>query len=1103
MVTLLESLEDLVAQTTLWSGAPDLAGASALAQSLRALRQRTVGRPGLSTLLEVLARWFEAGAVAVAAPERAVEVVLASLQWATGQDPEELGLTPAVVQALADLRVPAALVARLLDTLRRETSSHAPPRSVASAQPPVEPAEIAAPPSLVEAASATVYATSEAAPSAAAQSTGPIWLAPQERDMLVEAIYAEVLPQLGLWAQAPLPRGADDRLSFLLEVQCNALRVLGLPHLSALVEGASAVLAGVADNDEPSNTLALWFVALTECLNAPDDGDSRSALLDACQALAAVLDAPALVSALPTELERLCIGLDPAHLARARREVGANDLELRPAADVIPAVLQGMLRELPAHAEGLGRAIATLRASGDRTALDDARRIAHTLKGDANTVGVRGLANLTHALEDILGELERRPDIWPHGVLGLLEEAGDTVAAMADHLLGRGAAPADAVELLSRVYATADALERDEELPEFADAAPASVSAVPDANQEQSAAPTAEVPTDGEPEETIALPRSVLDRLLRLSAESMALANQLRTAMGRLESGRGELLSELAQLREASQQLDEQVGYRGAALADRKRSAGDVDPLELDQYNELYVVSRRVQETWADTRSRFADLEHADAVLEALVQRKLRVDEDLQTVVRRSRLVPIRESRARFDRAVRQAARMLGKTVALQIEGDELAIDKLLLDALIEPLMHLLRNAVDHGIEGSETRQAAGKPAHGQLRLQFRERAQTLEIELSDDGAGLDLKQIAERGLRLGLITGGNHDAELLKSLLFRSGFTTRDEVTQISGRGVGLDVVARRITAQGGSVRVDSEPGQGSRFSMRLPLALGTLQVGLVQAHTHWYALAADSFVGFHALSAEDLRAGEHGREALLDEQWVPAIDLGTLLEQRPLLIPGRSAIAAVIDATEGGPRVVLVPAVEALALVVLEPLTDYLPPIRGVRGASVLGDGRVAPVLDLRELVHARQGVTLPEVELAAEEQPPLVIVADDSLTIRRALGDLLIDAGYAVATARDGLEALLLCEKQQPVALLVDLEMPRMNGLELTAHLRKNPRFAQMPIVMITSRTAEKHQQMALEAGVSAVLGKPYSDEDVLGLLERSTERGPGNPIPSVVI
>jgi chemosensory pili system protein ChpA (sensor histidine kinase/response regulator) len=795
-----------------------------------------------------------------------------------------------------------------------------------------------------------------------------------------------------------------------------------------------------------------------------------------------------LLAALPAELERLSIGVDPAYAARARRAVGSDDLDLRPAEDVIPAVLQGMLRELPGHAEGLGRAIAALAGSADQVALGDARRIAHTLKGDANTVGVRGLAHLTHALEDILGELERRPDHWPVMVTSLLEEASDSVAAMADHLLGRGPVPLGAAELLQRVYAVADALERDEPLPEFVDAAPERPAAAPVAT----APGVGEMPVDVS-EESIALPRSVLDRLLRLSAESMALANQLRSAMGRLEGNRAELLGELTQLRQASQQLDEQVSYRGAALADRRRSTGDVDPLELDQYNELYVVSRRVQETWADARSRFTELEQSDTLLEALVQRKLRIDEDLQSVVRRSRLVPIREHRARFDRAVRQAARMLGKSVMLTIDGDDLAIDKLLLDALIEPLMHLLRNAVDHGIEAADVREAAGKPAHGQLRLQFRQRAQTLDIELGDDGQGLDLPRIAERGTRLGLLADGNHDPELLKSLLFRAGFTTRDSVTQVSGRGVGLDVVARRIQAQGGSVRVDFEPGAGTCFTLRLPLSLGTLQVGLVQAHAHSYGLATDSFAGFHSLPAAALRVGEHGWEAQLGEEWLPAIDLGTLLRQRPLLMAGRSAIGALVDGLDGGPRLVLMGAVEGLALVVLEPLANYLPPIRGVRGASVLGDGRVAPVLDLRELWRAYQGEGYVEEAGQVDERPPLVIVADDSLTIRRALGDLLIDAGYAVETARDGLEALLLCEQQAPVALLVDLEMPRMNGLELTAHLRKDPRFTRLPIVMITSRSAEKHLQMALQAGVSEVLGKPYSDDDVLRTLSLWTAAG----------
>lgn len=1092
-----QALAALIADVSLWSGAPAHAEARAISQAIRALHPQLTGRPALRAWQEGLARWFAAANEAVAEPEQLVDAALASLQWAEGADARDLGLEPAIQRVLKDLGVPPAMAARLLDKLAAEAVAAAP------AQPAGESAAAAALAGDVAAdAHADIDAAQEprslvASEDALAQGpagdiddpappgsdgTGPIWLAPQERDMLLESIHGDLLPQLSNFSLQTHPRTPDDALSFLLEAQRNALAVVGLPHTAALLALAEVALTGGAGED-PVDTLALWFVALGEWLGQAHDLELRAAFEECCAVLGGQVGAGDL-HALQQELARLTVGQDPLWLTRARREVGDHDLDLSPASDVIPAVLQGMLRELPGHAEGLSRNVAAMLRSADADALAQARRIAHTLKGDANTVGVRGLANLTHALEDILTELERRGGDWPAPVLALLEEASDGVAAMADHLLGRGAAPADSAGLLARVYAVADALERDEAVPEFADVAPAV------AGRAEMQLPDPDAPAPAEAEETIALPRSVLDRLLRLSGESMALANQLRNSMGRLESAREELLQELNAMRQVSQQLDEQVGFRGAALADRRRSALDVDPLELDQYNELYVVSRRVHETWADARARLTDLESADQQLEALVQRKLRVDEDLQTVVRRSRLVPIRETRARFDRAVRQAARMVGKSVQFEIHGDQLAIDKLLLDALVEPLMHLLRNAVDHGIEDAGLRQARGKAIDGHLTLQFSERAQSLEVAVIDDGGGLDLERIRARGLRLGLIDAAVEDPEQLKALLFKSGFSTRDEVTQISGRGVGLDVVARRLQALGGHVRVESLAGAGSRFELRIPLTLGTLQVALVAAHGHAYALATDGFAGFVALSVEQLRSGPDGREALVDERWVAAVDFGTLLGQRAVAASGRALVGALIDLGEER-RVVLVEQVDSLSLVVLESLSRYLPPIRGVRGACVLGDGRVAPVLDLRELWRGRQlGIA---VEADAPPDPtPVVVVADDSLTIRRALGDLLIDAGYRVELARDGLEALMQIERQAPAALLVDLEMPRMNGLELTAHLRKDPRYAELPIIMITSRTAGRHQQLALDAGVSAVLGKPYSDDDVLAILQDSTSR-----------
>lgn len=1081
---------EAVAQASVAAASPAEQNWPALAATLAQARGACSERPALRLWIQELQRESNALAASAAAlPESLLDAILAALEWAEGRDPRVLGLEPAIDAVMARSGVPAGLRGRVIAKLQAEASAAAARERVAMLESAVElaGADTASSADAAALLPAAVHGNpgtsdSEALP-ASAPDTDPIWLAPEELEMLSNSIHGEVLPHLGDWAALALPRPLDDTLSFLLEAQRNTLDVLGLGACAQWLRCAESALWSQADGSDCADALAQWFVALDTCLQDPSS--LAELLIESSDALGLTIAQRAPNAAIAAELARLRIGIDPRWLERPRRTLEDGDLDLSPAEDVIPSVLQGMLRELPAHSAALSEALARLRLRHDAEDLNLTRRITHTLKGDANTVGVRGLARLAHAMEDILVELGRRGEDWPPAISLILERAGDCLAAMADHVLGRGPVPEDAAEVLAEVYASADALERGEELPQTVETAETALVEAP-ASTPALAAPAPEpAKLAGAADESISVPRSMLDRLLRLSAESLALATQLRAQTVRQEHCRAEVLHELGALRAASQQLDEQVSFRGLALAEQRQREGQVDELELDRYNELYVASRRIQETQSDVRSRLHELEQVDTDLERLIQRKARIDEDLQSAVRTARLVPVREHRARFERTVRQTARTLSKAVVLSIEGAELRIDKVVLDALIDPLMHLLRNAVDHGIETPERRSAAGKAANGQLQLGFAITGQNLQVTLTDDGGGIDFEQVRRKGLREGWI-GEDADQRTLTELLFRPGFSSRDQVTQVSGRGVGLDVVARNLRQIGGTVRVDSEPGRSTRFTIRIPLSLGTLQVAVVSVHQYAFALATDGFRGFETLSSDAFRLHAGHTEAKLGEEWLPLLDLGALLGQRPMSWPPTAKTVALVEDEFGARQLVAVEQVAGLSLVVLENLPTWLPSLAGVRGACVLGDGRAAPVLDLRELCRTRATRSMPEWSRMPERQAPLVVVADDSLTIRRALAELLLDAGYRVQTASDGLEALLVLEKHDCAALLVDLEMPRMNGLELTLHLRQSESHARLPVVMITSRSSDRHRELALGAGVNDLLTKPYSDDQVLTAL-----------------
>ncbi|MEZ5441797.1 MAG: response regulator [Lysobacterales bacterium] len=1088
-------LEDWVAQLTLWSGAPDLTGRALLLRDLRPICEDAAAqqRPALRLLLVGIAKALAAASIDTDHDDLA-ECSLAALEWQGGGDPGELGLVAPTERVLAAVGMPANRIATLLHALRQEALG----QQRAEAVQPDASTQVTA--EVVPAQLANVDASAESPPPDPSErdtgagpestETQPRWISAEERDLIVETLYAELLPVLSEWSGRPSPKGLDASLEFLLESSSNALNVVGLPALAETLSASGAALADAPADSPLADQFAAWLMALAAWLEQPEEAP-----------LADLANAPLIGVQAPPEwmlqARAVRIGVDPELLRQSAREVQEGDLDLSPADDVIPSVLQGMLRELPGNSDRLSAAVSDYLGSGQRTALDDARRVAHTLKGDANTVGIRGLANLTHALEDILVALDGGETAQAHGsTLSLLQEAADGVAEMADHVLGRSPAPAGTEDLLARVYAFANALD-------------GIVNAESTATERASTpvpAPVAERPDEvasanavaAEPEEQMSVGRGLLDQLLELSGESLALSNQTLLELDSIDELRERVKVELDALQRVAAALDEQVALRGSAIGMAQRERSDIDPLELDQYNELYVISRQLAETQADTRLRLGALEEALERLHRLSRGKSRLDRDLQASVQSARLVPVRDLRGRFERTVRQTARSLDKGVDLQVSGDALTVDKLLLDGLTEPLMHLLRNAVDHGLEAADLREAMGKPATGQIELSFALRGAMLHIELSDDGAGLDYDRIRQRGIELGLLQPTTPvDQATLHELLFLPGFSTRQEVSQVSGRGVGMDVVARRIRELGGVISIDSVPAAGTRFVIEVSTRLGTVQVALMPLERSLVAIACDSFSSFQPISADERRIdAEQGLQVRVGDQWQSALDVGQLLgrPQQIHLSDRRPLIALQLQLPGEGELAVLTERIESLVTVVLKPLGPLLPEVAGVRGATVLGDGRVAAVLDLREMVRARRAEGLPSWHALASEEIalPTVIVADDSLTVRRSLGELLEDAGYQPVLARDGLEALLEVEQRQPRALLVDLEMPRMNGLELARHLRQRPEYRDLPIIMITSRATERHSQLAEEAGVSHLLGKPYSEEALLTLLATALQQ-----------
>lgn len=927
------------------------------------------------------------------------------------------------------------------------------------------------------------------------------WISPDEMALAVTALSEQLLPQLDQLSQnrqADLQPGLADEFHFQFSLVLNALEHLNLRAVQLAGDAVQTELAVLREQDPFAARPALerisnWLVCLLGWFHTEADPAMAEAfvetLADPGWLLVADADAQAAVLA---EMLSVKVGRDPSLVVSLKTAVEPGDVDLNMAADVAASVRDGMLRELPRNCEQLRLALTAACATGDATAIDDARRYAHTLKGDANTVGVRGIANLTHALEDILVALARAPLVPAPDVSELLISTADCVEAMSDHLLGRGTPPDDALAIYQHVLTLANhVLAGERELGSTDSAAPALPAEPAGA---ESVAPTA-ADSSEDSIRSLQIPVPVLDELLRLSSETIVLARQVEEQLRQITLAQNDLDLQNRQSRDLVSQLDDLVALRGAALqSTRLQREREVDALEMDQYNELHVVSRRLIETSSDTNAHLLSLDRALSQVRDLSAQQDRVHLALQQSVLNTRSVPFATQVSRFQRVVRQTARQLGKDASLQVQGEQTLIDADILEQIAEPLVHALRNAVDHGLEATEVREAAGKPAQGLLQLDVRRQAGDILISLRDDGAGFDLDAIRRVALARGLI---GPDAVLSPEqqlqLVLLPGFSTRAQATQISGRGMGMDVLARRVRELRGSLQLRSTPGQGASLELVLPASLNAAHVALARTRDGVVAAVSGSIQRFVPLRPEDYDLDEAGRlHVLIDGNPLPAITLDALCNAgsgRDAL--EQSAIGLIVQDASGQSIVVVTRQVDELREVIVKSLGVYVAPISGLRGTTILGNGGLAPVVDLGLLLASQQEAGFAAWSALETERRASVLIVDDSLSVRRALASLMQDAGFEVVTARDGLEALDQFSKGlRPVCILLDLEMPRMNGLELTRYVRNAESLRETPIIMITSRTADRHRELAEDAGVTELLGKPFQDDALVQLVERLT-------------
>lgn len=960
------------------------------------------------------------------------------------------------------------------------------------------------PPAQIAAQSALAGATDDEPALVPAEETPVSWVGPEELELMTEAVSTQLLPlAANIEAQDSLAGQQQALLEYreqfdLISAASDALNLAGLRGVCAAFAAAQDQFAAGSAllRPEQLNLLGEWPLLLIGYLQAPTDAAAAADLVALFNVPGAdwSLDESA-AQLLGQQLIQVAIGLDPALISARKTIAEPADVRLDIADDVLPTVLAGMLLELPGRSAEFSACIQRFVRTGTAADLESARRIAHTLKGDGNIVGVRGIANLTHALEEILIDLAEAPGIPPPELGEVLVESADCLDAMSDFVLKRGPAPVNAVEVLQSVLNWANALHGAPggEVPQQRAVAAEAPAAAEATTAPGPAAAEVEEPAEPESDQVISVPARLLDQLLRLTGEAVIYARQIENRVERIGLRATEIAVQNQSLQGLVSELQQLVEVRGAAVGSMRLTLGEeFDALEMDRYNELHTVTLRLVEASADARTTSSDVSQDVVGLRDLLSLQDRIHLDLQGRVLRTRTLPVANLLPRLQRVVRQTARQLGKDCEIEFVGETVELDHEIIERLAEPMVHMLRNAVDHGIEYPEHRVEQGKPYRGLIELSFHRDAGVVRIRCRDDGSGLDIEAIRRKGVERGLISVDQVlSDEQITQLIFRPGFSTRSVATHTSGRGIGMDIVHRCIAQLKGSLVLHSEPGKGCEFEIQLPASQVVADVLLTYTSAAPVAIMLHGVERLAALERGGLaeRAGE--LIASLGELSVAAYSLEALLGYpAPPIQPGEAHTALVTKMESGSSSAVLVGRVGEARSVIVKNLGTRVPPIPGVLGATILGDGSVAPVVDLQALIGIRRRASQGFAETASEvvNTAPHVLVVDDSLSVRRSLEQLVGDAGFDVVTARDGLEAVERVQARRPDLVLVDMEMPRMNGLELTSFIRKNESTRSVPVIMITSRTTERHRELARHVGVDTILSKPYSEEDLLKLIER---------------
>jgi chemosensory pili system protein ChpA (sensor histidine kinase/response regulator) len=736
--------------------------------------------------------------------------------------------------------------------------------------------------------------------------------------------------------------------------------------------------------------------------------------------------------------------------------------------------------------------------------LREIRRAVHTLKGAASITGVKMLADGAHRLEDMLDWLYDHDQAITSEEIGIIGESVEILEGLAGHEDKEKAGL-----LVKKITSYLESRRERLDNPEKEIANEDVISLLSEAEHGPDEAPSL-LPEDTG---TLRVRLSDLDELLSIEGELVVARGSIEKMVDEFRQTLGDLENVKENLRRKSQELESgfevQALYGGQSASTNRvaplmlvndqggNELDEFDPIELDRYSELNLIIRSLNEISVDVNSIYSTLLSITSGIGGQVSKQQLTMRQMQDKLMRIRMTPLSSISRVLYGAVRSAAAKLAKPVDFNIVGEDVYMDRFVWAQVTDPLVHILRNAVDHGIETVADRLLAGKKERGRITMRAEQRSRFVVLHITDDGAGIDVDRLKQKLSAFKIVKDPERleDKELLE-YIFYPGFSTKKDVSELSGRGVGLDVVKKNIQNLRGSILLNNNPGKGVRFEIHIPFTLSVNRAVIVSVAGNPFAIPLQDIEDIRQFKSEDitrdndeLRLSGQGDSLSFSnlESYVSA-------ENTPVSTADGTAIVFSTSAQAGGASEHIALSVSEIIEqreIIVKSLGSHLTHVRGISGVTVSGSGDLIPILNLRELVDVAQPMRIESAEVftpPSESSSFKVLIVDDSISVRFSIARLVESCGWQQQQAVDGVDALAQLENYTPDVIILDIEMPRMNGYEFKSNINNREEYKDIPVVMLTSRASEKHQTKARELGISYYLTKPYEEENFVRLLEK---------------